>query len=172
MADIVWTQHPSLRERAGSFIAVGALATLFAAGFWWVPHAAELMHLPSDWRPGIERVSRWMPLWLLAPALQIGLAWVTSRLVRYELNGQRLQISRGLLLKRVDNLELYRVRDLHLELPLIPRLLGVGNLVLHTIDQSNPKVSLIGVRDPHAVFARLRDAVEAARRQAGLTGLS
>jgi hypothetical protein len=172
MSDIVWSQHPAVRARAGGLIAVGVLAAALAAGWWWLPLLAERLALPPSAIEATGVVARWMPLALVLPALQAGRAWIACRLVRYDLTAERLVVSRGLLLKRVDNLELYRVRDLHLELPLVGRLFGVGDVVLDTVDHTSPTVVLSGVERPDEVFARLRDLTEACRRRAGIPGMA
>jgi uncharacterized membrane protein YdbT with pleckstrin-like domain len=169
---VVWTQHPAVRRHSGGLLAAGLLALAFAAGWWWLPPLAARLSLPEEWSAAVATVARWMPVVLVLPLLQALRAWIISRLVRYELSAERLVIARGLLLRRVDNLELYRVRDLHLELPLTARLFGVGDVVLDTVDHSTPTVVLSGVKRPDEVFARMRDLVEAARRRAGIPGMS
>ncbi len=118
------------------------------------------------------RVAQWFPLALALPALYLAKLWLRSRFVRYELTSERLMITRGWLMARVDNLELYRVREMHIDLPILPRLCGVGTIVLETVDHVEPEVVLSGVRDPRALFERLRDQVEACRKRAGIAGLS
>jgi uncharacterized membrane protein YdbT with pleckstrin-like domain len=172
MSEIVWSQHPAVRARAGGLIAVGIFAIALAAGWWWLPLVVAQLALPDSVLEAATVVARWMPLALILPLLQAARAWIGSRLVRYDLTAERLVVSRGLLLKRVDNLELYRVRDLHLELPLVGRLFGVGNVVLDTVDHSSPTVVLSGVKAPDEVFARLRDLTEASRRRAGIPGMA
>jgi uncharacterized membrane protein YdbT with pleckstrin-like domain len=172
MSEIVWSQHPSIRAQAGGLISVGVLALALAAGWWWLPMLAVRLALPDAVAEAAGVVAAWMPLALLLPFAQVAKAWIGSRLTRYDLTAERLMVSRGLVLKRVDNLELYRVRDLHLELPLIGRLFGVGNVILDTVDHTSPTVVLNGVKRPDEVFARLRDLTEACRRRAGIPGMA
>lgn len=170
MADVLWTQHPSLRSHAGRIVAWLLVGVALAAGRWWLPLLAAKLQIPTTWQPGIEAVQHWSWVALAIPVVHLGCAWITSRLIRYDLTADRLLVTRGLLMRRVDNLELYRVRDLHLELPLLPRLLGVGDVVLDTVDHSTPSVVLTGVKKPAEVFARIRELTEACRKRAGIPG--
>jgi uncharacterized membrane protein YdbT with pleckstrin-like domain len=166
--DVLWTQHPAARARIGRLAAGAVLGVALAAGWWWLPLIAHRLAVPDGWMPSIERVAAWMPLALALPLAQGLGAWLGSRLVRYDLTAEQLLVTRGLLVRRTDNLELYRVRDLRLELPLLGRLVGVGDVVLDTVDHTTPTVVLSGVKQPHEVFARLRDLTEGCRRKAGI----
>ena len=172
MSELVWSQHPAVRGRALGLVALAIIAIALAAGRWWLPLLSARLAIPEAWTPVVADIARWMPVALALPVLQGLRAWIVSRLVRYDLYPERLVITRGLLLRRVDNLELYRVRDLHLELPLSARLFGVGDIVLDTVDHTSPTVVLSGVKRPDEVFSRLRDLTEACRRRAGIPGMA
>ncbi len=169
MDDVLWRQHPSVFLRIGHLVVITLLAVVLASGFFWLP---RLGAPGSSLEPGLTAVAWWLPLVLIWPLLRWCEAWLRSRTVLYQLTAQRLMISRGWFSARIDNLELYRVREMHIELPLLPRLCGVGNLVLRTIDHTEPEVVLSGIRRPQVVFEQLRDLVEACRHRTGLAGLS
>ncbi len=116
---------------------------------------------------GIIVVSyKWEPLvaWLvLVPlAAAVGRFWAT-RCTTYELTTERLLKSSGVLNRRLDNLELYRVRDYTVLQPYVMRVLGLGNLHLVTSDAANPELSIEAVRGIEIIREQLRKAVEAAR---------
>ncbi len=171
MAETLWRAHPSPWSHAGRLFLAIALALALAAGWWWLPLLAVRFAVPGG-ASAVAPVAHWLPLAPAAPALYLAKLWLRARFVRYELTSERLMITRGWLMARVDNLELYRVREMHIDLPLLPRLCGVGTIVLETVDHVEPEVVLSGVRDPRALFERLRDQVEACRRRAGIAGLS
>lgn len=167
----LWSQHPSLRAQAGRLLAGLLLGLALATLGWWLPPLLVGGPLAAVGEP-LRLARPWLPLALLLPAWTWLRAWLRSRLVRYDLTAERLLISSGWLTTRVDNLELYRVRELHLEQTLLGRTWNVGRIILATIDRSEPVVVLAGVRDPRVVFDRLRDQVEACRRRAGVAGMS
>lgn len=100
---------------------------------------------------------------LLAPlAAAAGRYWVT-RCTSYELTTERLMKSSGVFNRRLDNLELYRVRDYTVLQPFLMRMLGLGNLHLVTSDAANPELSIEAVEGIEIIREQLRKAVEAAR---------
>ena len=70
---------------------------------------------------------------------------------------------RGILNRREDNLELYRVRDYSMDQPLSLRLVGLGNIHMVTSDPVTPNISILAIPDCERVREALRHSVEAAR---------
>jgi len=58
--------------------------------------------------------------------------------VCYTLTEKTLQVSTGILFRRTDNLELFRVKDHVVTEPLLLRLFGLMHLELLTTDLTNP----------------------------------
>jgi uncharacterized membrane protein YdbT with pleckstrin-like domain len=81
----------------------------------------------------------------------------------YELTTQRLRIRRGILNRRLDELELYRVKDYVMEQPFFLRMLGLGNLTLLSADASTPTVAIRAIAGVEAVREKLRNAVQSER---------
>ena len=89
--------------------------------------------------------------------------WVQRRNSLMEITTERLRITSGVLSKKVEELELYRVRDTTFLQPFILRLFRVGNLKLNTDDATTPTILLGGIPADQALRDRLRHAVEACR---------
>lgn len=89
--------------------------------------------------------------WLVIPLFIILWRWLEVRNLRYELSTERLKIRRGVLNKKMDELELYRVRDYQLDQPFFLRLFGLGNIQITTVDRTNPLVVLQAIRDGEQV---------------------
>jgi membrane protein YdbS with pleckstrin-like domain len=110
---------------------------------------------------------------LLVSILTAGLAllyyWLQSRATRYRITSQRVVVETGLLNKRLDQIDLYRIHDYTVERPLGQRLLGTGNLVLSTQDRSTPALKLTGLStDVVQLYERLRKATEIEKRRRGV----
>ena len=101
--------------------------------------------------------------WLVIPVFIILWRWLEVRNLRYELSTERLKIRRGVLNKKTDEIELYRVRDYQLDQPFFLRLFGLGNIAVTTADRTNPLVVLRAIRDGEQVREQIRNAVEACR---------
>lgn len=100
---------------------------------------------------------------LIVPITGILLRWMMTRSTIYELTTQRLRKTTGLLSKKLDELELYRVKDSTLEQPFLLRLFGLGNITIVSSDASLPTLVLEAVPSAYEVREKLRAAVEAER---------
>src|SRR5215213_10492146 len=70
--------------------------------------------------------------WLIVPIFYAVWRWLVLKNMRYELTTERLKLRQGVLNKRLDEVELYRVRDYRLEQPLLIRIFGLSNITLGT----------------------------------------
>jgi len=94
------------------------------------------------------------------------------RAVRYTLSPQRIEIEMGLLGKRYESIELWRVKDVVLEQTALQRLRGVGRITLYSNDQVEPQLHVGPVANAKALFDKLRDKVAAARKEARVLPLA
>jgi uncharacterized membrane protein YdbT with pleckstrin-like domain len=111
------------------------------------------------------KFSPWFGLLLLVPAAWAGGCWLQLRSRVYEITTERIRVSSGILTRRTDDLELYRVEDITLVEPLSLRLFGLGNLELTTNDTSTPRLVLPALRGVKLLREDLRRAVEERREK-------
>lgn len=107
----------------------------------------------------------WLALGLAIPIGYAGWNWLLLRSRVYEVTTERIRVSTGILTRRTDELELYRVEDIALVEPLSLRLLGLGNIELATNDNSNPKLLLPAIKGVKQLREDLRKAVEERREK-------
>ncbi len=107
----------------------------------------------------------WLLLLLLAPLGFAGWCWLQLRSRVYEVTTERIRVSTGILTRRTDDLELYRVEDITLVEPLSLRLFGLGNIELATNDTSNPRLVLPALHGANLLREELRRAVEERREK-------
>ncbi len=93
------------------------------------------------------------------------------RAVRYRLTPQRLEVERGVLGRRFESIDLWRVRDVVLEQNLVERLRGVGRITVLSTDQVEPELLVGPVAGAKPLYDRLRDAVALARKEARVVPL-
>lgn len=110
---------------------------------------------------------------LLLAILTLGLwlipMWWHARGIRYRVTTRRIVVETGVLSKRLEQVDLYRINDYTAERPFSQRLLGTGNLLLKTVDKSTPEIVLHGLStDVIALYERLRVATEADKRRRGV----
>jgi uncharacterized membrane protein YdbT with pleckstrin-like domain len=77
----------------------------------------------------------------------------------------------GVLNKKLDELELYRVRDYKLDQPFFLRLFSLGNIILQTSDRTHPTVVIQAIPDAENLREQLRTYVEACRTRKGVREL-
>ena len=82
---------------------------------------------------------------------------------RYRLSEDRLFCEKGFFNIKQDEVLLYRVRDLQLNMSLGQRLVGVGTICIVSSDKSVPHLDLVNVKDPRAVKEMIHHSVEEAK---------
>jgi len=102
---------------------------------------------------------------LLLTLITVGLAavffWIRSLGYRYRITNHRLVIEEGILSKRLEQIDLYRVTDYVVERPFGQRLLGTGNLIIQSNDRTTPTLRVEGIRtDIVALYEALRRSTE------------
>ena len=82
---------------------------------------------------------------------------------RYSLSEDRLFCETGFLNLKSDEVLLYRVRDLQLNISLGQRIFGVGTVCVVSSDKSIPHLDLKNVKNPRQVKELVHKHVEAAK---------
>ncbi len=90
---------------------------------------------------------------------------------RYRITARRVQVEEGLLGKRVAAIDLWRVRDVVLNQTVVARVFGFGDLELVSSDEVQPDLVLRGLPGARALFDRVKDAVDRARRDGKVVAL-
>ena len=84
---------------------------------------------------------------------------------RYSLSEDRIFCEKGFLNIKQDEVLLYRVRDLQLNMSLGQRIFGVGTICVVSSDKSIPHLDLVNVKDPRNVKELIHRSVEEAKDQ-------
>jgi membrane protein YdbS with pleckstrin-like domain len=125
-------------------VGAGALAIFLNTMDWGIP----------GWVLGI--------LWLIGVP---GLLWtyLTHITSKFKITRRRVETEKGIIAKKVDSLELWRVLDVQYEQSLLDRIFGIAKIKLMGTDQSDPVLELHGMPEHRQLFETLRDAVQDAR---------
>ncbi len=151
----------SFRSSTGGWLrgTAAGLATVLLgiAGF------AMLIAAAGDW-------GAW-PLLLTAFALLIVLAkWIANMAARYDVTTDRLIVRRGIVFKSIDEIELYRVKDVRLNFTLLNQWADIGTISLSSSDETT-RVGELSLRHIERAQQRredLRRLVDAARQRRGV----
>ncbi|WP_395749737.1 PH domain-containing protein [Prosthecobacter sp.] len=97
---------------------------------------------------------------LVIPLFMWLFRWWATKCTTYELTSQRLRIRSGILNKKTDEMELFRVRDYTMDQPFLLRLVGLGNMTLITSDATTPTLAMRAIPHVEDVREKLRTAVQ------------
>lgn len=82
---------------------------------------------------------------------------------KYRLTDDCLLISTGILAIKEELIKLYRITDISLHQSLIDRIFNQGTLIIHSTDQSAPKIELKNVFEANRVRDKLSELVDYSR---------
>ncbi len=138
----------------------------------WRGHTSQWVHawyylfcliLAAAAVAGIPFTNGLSAIGLVVPVIMWGVRWWLTRSTMYELTTQRLKIHTGVLNRRLEEIELYRVKDYVMDQPLFLRMLGRGNLTVVSSDASTRQIVVRAVPNVSGVREQLRAAVQAER---------
>ncbi|MBX9795953.1 PH domain-containing protein [Sphingomonas sp.] len=125
---------------------------------------------PSTWRWLLGTLAGWGTLLLCLVGVGlviVAVMWFRNIATHYELTDQRLIIRSGIFAKRIDEIELFRVKDTLVNYSLVNQLTGIGAITIRSSDATTGGHDLV-LRDiPQALHLReeMRRLVEAARQK-------
>ena len=108
------------------------------------------------------------PLLATAAALAlVAVQWVRNLDATYEICTDRLIVRRGIFIKSIDEVELYRVKDVRLDFTLVNQMAGIGTICVTSSDETTRGKPLALRHVERAAQRReeLRRLVEAARQK-------
>lgn len=138
---------------------------------------------PDDPRDAPEREtwrgtpSQWVNFWwfvscvLIVPIPWALWKWLSVRATEFTVTSQRIKTKSGVLNQRVEEIELYRVKDTELSRSFFERLVGLGTVAVISSDDTTPRLEMPAVPDAEGLREAVRASVEAVRRARGVREL-
>jgi uncharacterized membrane protein YdbT with pleckstrin-like domain len=151
---LVWRGTPSQWTNFGTYLFCLILAAGVGVAYYFVKPPQQLILLV-----------------LIVPVFWAICRWIATRCHRYEITSERVKITTGLLSRKTQELELYRVRDYSIVEPFWLRLVGRGNVVLVTADSTNPTFVLRAVPRVAELKDQIRANTERMRQRRGVRSL-
>jgi DNA-directed RNA polymerase subunit RPC12/RpoP len=126
----------------------------------------EIFNVNPAWRAFLG----WIILGALLSVVVVGLlillwVWLKTISLNYRLTTQRLFVRQGIISRRIDELELFRVKDVRVIQSFWQRLIGYGTVLVISTDDLTPNVALIGLTDPVEIKEHIREHFKEARRR-------
>ena len=138
----LWKGSSSQWLNLGPFTAALVLAAGVLAGAVFFPPALIGLVLPTGYL-----------LW----------RYLLVRTRVFELTSERLRVTSGVINQRIDEIELYRVKDSQMVRPWWMRLTGLASIVLATSDRTLPHLTIPAIRGGVELRELLRMNVELQR---------
>jgi uncharacterized membrane protein YdbT with pleckstrin-like domain len=93
--------------------------------------------------------------------------WIENLAATYEVTEERLVIRRGIIFKSVDEVELYRVKDIRIDFSLLNQWANIGNITIVSSDETTRDKPLVlpHIEDAQARRETLRKLVDTARQK-------
>jgi uncharacterized membrane protein YdbT with pleckstrin-like domain len=100
---------------------------------------------------------------LIVPLLLSLRRYLNTHFHRYDITSERLRVTKGILSKRLREMELYRVQETSINQPFFLRLFRLANVVITITDPAKQMIVIRAIPQAAALRERLRECVEAMR---------
>ena len=88
--------------------------------------------------------------------------------IRYRIGAEQLVCERGILVRKVDYMELYRVVDFQEHRSLMQQLCGLKTVRIFSTDRNSPRLDFIGMRQENDIVSLVRERVEYNKQKKGI----
>jgi len=151
---------PSLWILTPSFLKIAiVLVICYFIAFWPVDNLLAKLNLNPKLIPLIPKYRHIVGLSLMAAALIVFLFKIIKlKCVRYRISTDRIEWSRGLFEKRIDNIDMFRIVDMSLHRSFSDGLVGIGTVVLITSDKTDPEFRFQKVARPKQLYDIIKKA--------------
>ena len=171
--DVLYRASPSLFAATGAFVrAALILALAFILNYFIVEEyilrfTSDAFELSEAKYRAIENAR------LLAATALVIIAFLTVayriavlKTISYEVSPDRIEWSRGIFSRKIDNLDMFRIVDLQLHRSILDCVFGIGTVKLFTKDQTDPEFRFHKIPQPKKLFNILKKtSLEADRKQ-------
>ena len=108
-------------------------------------------------------------LFFVALALMVLIdVWIKFASRKYRITNQRLFVTTGLIARKTEEIELFRIKDVKVDQSILERMLGYGTITVYSSDETAPQLVMVGIGRPVDIKETLRTLYRAARKDAGV----
>jgi uncharacterized membrane protein YdbT with pleckstrin-like domain len=108
---------------------------------------------------------------LAAAAVFVFGVHIYRKSIKFRVTNTVIEYERGVLSKRIDVVQLWRVRDVVYKQNLIDRILGIAHVEVVAQDATNPDMEIVGMPASRQLFENLRDSIEIQRQAKNVYGV-
>ena len=160
---LVYEGSPSWRAFFGSYLLIALLTPAAAAGALWVMlHYYDL----ETWQNALA---------IAVPVAIGGIAYLITRMIRrstrVRMTNRSVENESGVFSKKIDVMELWRIRDVRYKQSFLDRILGIAHIEVFTKDVTTPHFEIVGLPASRELFEKLRDNIEIQRQSQRVMGI-
>jgi membrane protein YdbS with pleckstrin-like domain len=167
--DILFAARPSFFGMISMFIKAGILLAIVALVIKFPLEEMINGHLGIRFRTiALIKIAHYRVVigWVLGVIIVLGvfIKALYLKMTYYEVTADRIEWSRGIFDRKVDNIDMFRIMDLKLRRNILDCLLGIGRITLVTSDKSDPEFTFEKIRKCRYLY----DTIKYASLQADL----
>lgn len=158
---MLYEGHPSWKAYFGYYLVTAVAAVIVIVILRWKdgPYAPTSVKVLDTVIP-------------LAAAIVVGFALHLYRSsIKFRVSNTAIEHERGLLSKRIDVIQLWRVKDVSYRQTLTDRILGIAHVMVIASDATTPNLEIVGLPASRQLFENLRDAIEIQRQAKNVYGV-
>lgn len=158
---MLYEGHPSWKAYLGHYLAAGFIAVAIVAIKGLIDGAgAPLM---------TKALNVLVPL--AAAAVYLFGLTLYRHSIKFRVSNTVIEHERGLFSKRIDVIQLWRVRDVSYRQTFIDRVLGIAHIEVIASDATTPNLEIVGLPASRQLFENLRDSIELQRQAKNVYGV-
>jgi uncharacterized membrane protein YdbT with pleckstrin-like domain len=100
------------------------------------------------------------------------LIWLNRRFTTYRLTNQRIILEHGIIFKKIDEIELYRVKDVKVVFSLLNQMANIGTIALSSSDRTTAAngrpLVMEHIKDARKHRETMRSLIETIRQRRGV----
>jgi membrane protein YdbS with pleckstrin-like domain len=158
---MLYEGHPSWKAYLGHYL---------AAGFFALVVMAIKNMIDGAGAPLMSKVLS-VVIPLAGAAIYLFGLTLYRRSIKFRVSNTAIEYERGLLSKRIDVTQLWRVRDVSYKQNLVDRILGIAHIEVVSSDATQPTFEIVGLPASRQLFENLRDSIEIQRQAKNVYGV-
>lgn len=93
------------------------------------------------------------------------IVWLSVRFNKYKVTTERLITTRGIIFRKMEEVELFRIKDVNVSQSVLGRILNYGTVRIEATDTTTPTLKIKGIDRPIEIKEQLRSLYRKSRKK-------